>query len=291
MTYICIRLLAVALLWLSMAAGATAQDKPKIEIVPQIPHSFGYLVGGVLARRQAGAVGQLGQNDQALGCGERAAHAQLRGALCWSVRWRSRPMAGKCCRAARQHGQALGRGERAAPAEPSRDTLMGSVRWRSRPTASRCCRAAMTRQSSSGMPRVESSCAPSRGTRIASLRWRSRPMGAQVLSGSEDKTVKLWDAASGELLRTFEGHSDAVTSVAFSPDGRQVLSGSHDNTVKLWDAASGQLVRTFEGHSDTVNSVAFSPDGASVLSGSAGQHHQALGCGERAAPAHLRGAL
>ncbi len=45
------------------------------------------------------------------------------------------------------------------------------------------------------------------------------PDGARVLSGSDDKTVKLWDAATGALLRTFEGHTGYVTSVAFSPDG------------------------------------------------------------------------
>ncbi len=86
--------------------------------------------------------------------------------------------------------------------------------------------------------------------------------------GQRDKTLKLWDAASGQLIRTFEGHADQVRSVAFSPDGTRVLSGSSDKTLKLWDAASGQLIRTFEGHSDRVTSVAFSPDGTRVLSGS-----------------------
>ena len=93
------------------------------------------------------------------------------------------------------------------------------------------------------------------------------PDGRQVLSGSDDFTLKLWDAASGALLRTFVGHSRAVMSVAFSPDGRELLSGSVDSTLKLWDAASGALLRTFAGHSGTVNSVAFSPDGRQVLSG------------------------
>jgi hypothetical protein len=94
------------------------------------------------------------------------------------------------------------------------------------------------------------------------------PDGRQVLSGSDDKTLKLWDAPNGTLLRTFQGHLLGVNSVAFSPDGRQVLSGGSDKTLKLWDAASGALLRIFEGHSGWVTSVAFSPDGARVLSGS-----------------------
>ena len=87
------------------------------------------------------------------------------------------------------------------------------------------------------------------------------PDGTQVVSGSGDKTVRLWDAATGAPLQTLEGHSDWVTSVAFSPDGTQVVSGSGDKTVRLWDAATGAPLQTLKGHSDWVTSVAFSPDG------------------------------
>ena len=65
------------------------------------------------------------------------------------------------------------------------------------------------------------------------------PDGKQVVSGSHDETVRLWDAAIGAALQTLEGYSASVTSVAFSPDGKQVVSGSHDETVRLWDAATG----------------------------------------------------
>ena len=90
--------------------------------------------------------------------------------------------------------------------------------------------------------------------------------GTRLVSGSQDKTVKLWDAATGRLLRTFEGHSDAVTSVVFSPDAARLLSGSGDKTLKLWDAASGQLIRSWEAQRISVTAVAFSPDGRYLLS-------------------------
>ncbi len=76
------------------------------------------------------------------------------------------------------------------------------------------------------------------------------PDGRYALSGSYDKTMKLWDVSSGQAVRTFSGHSHYVSSVAFSPDGRYALSGSYDKTMKLWDVSSGQVVRTFSGHTN-----------------------------------------
>jgi WD40 repeat protein len=93
------------------------------------------------------------------------------------------------------------------------------------------------------------------------------PDGKQIVSGSHDCTMCLWDAASGQLIRSpLKGHSNSVTSVAFSPDGKQIVSGSDDHTICLWDAASGQLIRSpLKGHSDWVRSVAFSPDGKQIV--------------------------
>ena len=67
------------------------------------------------------------------------------------------------------------------------------------------------------------------------------PDGAKLASGSEDKTIKLWDVKSGELLSTLSGYTYMVDSVAFSPDGAKLASCSDDNTIKLWDVKSGKL--------------------------------------------------
>ena len=68
-----------------------------------------------------------------------------------------------------------------------------------------------------------------------------------------------------------EGHTDSVSSVAFSPDGKQVMSGSDDGMVQLWDVATGAPLQMLKGHTGWVSSVAFSPDSKQVMSGSGNQ--------------------
>ena len=92
------------------------------------------------------------------------------------------------------------------------------------------------------------------------------PDGRTLASASNDFTIKLWDAASGQLVRTLTGHAGYVQSVMFSPDGRSLASASDDKTIKLWDVASGQVLRTLTGHTDSILDAVFSPDGRTLAS-------------------------
>jgi WD40 repeat protein len=109
------------------------------------------------------------------------------------------------------------------------------------------------------------------------------PDGRYVLTGSFDKTLKLWDAASGKEKKTLggpKGHQNLVLSVAFSPDGRTIASGGSDNAVRLWEnplaepaaktktpkKPSDEPIKVLA-HPNLVDAVAFAPGGAQLVTG------------------------
>ena len=91
-----------------------------------------------------------------------------------------------------------------------------------------------------------------------------------IVPGSRaDGTLRLWDAATGELRHTLTGDGGSIYGVAFSPDSTTIAAASYqDKTVLLWVSATGELRHTFTGHTSYVGSVAFSPDGTTIASGS-----------------------
>jgi WD40 repeat protein/tRNA A-37 threonylcarbamoyl transferase component Bud32/tetratricopeptide (TPR) repeat protein len=93
------------------------------------------------------------------------------------------------------------------------------------------------------------------------------PDGNWLASGAWDRTVKVWDPATGKVRFTLEGHKGGVGRVAFSPDGKYLASASTDGTAVVWDAATGRAVHTLKGHKTRPWSLAFSPDSRFLATG------------------------
>lgn len=89
--------------------------------------------------------------------------------------------------------------------------------------------------------------------------------GKNIVSGSSDKTLKLWDLQTGLVLKTFKGHSGSVYAIAISKDGNFIISASQDQTIKIWDIVSGKEIRTIQ-TTYAVTALALSPDGKLIAS-------------------------
>jgi hypothetical protein len=94
------------------------------------------------------------------------------------------------------------------------------------------------------------------------------PDGKKVLTGSFDRTARLWSTQTGMEIGRFEGHELAVFCAVFSPNGKQVLTCGWDRDIRLWDVATFQELRRFRGHTNKVSTVVFSHDGTRALSAS-----------------------
>jgi WD40 repeat protein len=96
------------------------------------------------------------------------------------------------------------------------------------------------------------------------------PDGQHIISGSQDRTIRIWDAETGAAVgKPLEGHTDDIRSVVYSPNGQHIISASADRTIRIWDANTGAAIgKPLMAHADSVMSIACSPDGQHIVSGS-----------------------
>eukprot|EP00466_Bigelowiella_natans_P016299 jgi/Bigna1/56490/estExt_Genewise1Plus.C_1000025 len=92
------------------------------------------------------------------------------------------------------------------------------------------------------------------------------PVYSQVVSSSEDCTIKVWDSEEGSLEKTLKGHIDVVQHVSFNQDGKQFVSCSADLAIKVWNIEAGTCIKTMRGHDHTVSCVEFTPAGDHLVS-------------------------
>ena len=87
------------------------------------------------------------------------------------------------------------------------------------------------------------------------------PDATCIASASSDRTAKLWDLRTQQLLQHYDAHDESVTDLSFHSSGSYLLTSSLDATLKVWDLVEGRLFCTLHGHEGGVNACAFSPDG------------------------------
>ncbi|GAC1621000.1 MAG: hypothetical protein NVS4B9_12030 [Ktedonobacteraceae bacterium] len=106
-------------------------------------------------------------------------------------------------------------------------------------------------------------------SRVTQIAWS--PDSKYLASTSYDKTLQVWDAASGKHVKTYKGHTARVNGLAWSPDSKLIATASDDQTVRIWDIAQDAAGSVFDRHQGPVDTVAWSPDGASIASAGEGK--------------------
>ncbi len=100
--------------------------------------------------------------------------------------------------------------------------------------------------------------------KVYCVSWASD--GNRIASAGEDRTVHIWNAATGEAMITYTGHSSAVRAISWSPDSKRIASGGWSKKVHVWNATTGKLLFSYENHSSYVRTLAWSPDGKFLTS-------------------------
>lgn len=115
------------------------------------------------------------------------------------------------------------------------------------------------------------------------------PDNTLVVTGSEDKTAKVWDVNDGSLVFDLVGHGGKINDVTFSPDGKYIATASDDHTAHLWDASNGLSKVVMRGHTASVTSVRFSPNSQRIITSSADKTARIWMVGETSSQATLTG--
>ncbi len=92
--------------------------------------------------------------------------------------------------------------------------------------------------------------------------------GKMIITGSWDKTARIWDVATGQELAVLKGHTLLITCLTLSSDGKTLVTGSWDNTARIWDVATGQELAVLKGHTDRISCLTLSSDGKTLVIGS-----------------------
>ncbi|KAF3231314.1 WD repeat domain [Orbilia oligospora] len=99
---------------------------------------------------------------------------------------------------------------------------------------------------------------------VSDVAWS--PDSKTLATGSDDKTIRLWELKSGRMIRILKGHHNYVYCLNFNPQGNMIVSGSYDEAVRIWDIRSGNCQKTLPAHQDPVSGVDFIRDGTMIVS-------------------------